>query len=242
MIANFPSLRPHEPALIEYVMLDGVNDSDAEARELSRLVAPFPSIVNLMFVFLSFFLSFVLSIRASKESQQCLQSMARMLLFLVFGGENHRVPQGSVSTWDRSHHPLAEGSGYPRCLWSTQIQQHETRRIHLTLCFVSFSPLSPSVAPSANVFKVLFTIKPSIFMLWNLDGWIVVIYCGLFQKEGCFVSFSFSLISEMKRRFNLWIRLFHAFDHLLQHLKEFGRGDDASGTKQERTACVCEER
>lgn len=45
---EFPGLTPMRRIAFEYVMLKGVNDSEADARELVRLLSGFPSLVNLI--------------------------------------------------------------------------------------------------------------------------------------------------------------------------------------------------
>lgn len=45
---NFPGLTPMRRIAFEYVMLKGVNDSEADARELVRLLNGFPSFVNII--------------------------------------------------------------------------------------------------------------------------------------------------------------------------------------------------
>ncbi|MEO1483280.1 MAG: 23S rRNA (adenine(2503)-C(2))-methyltransferase RlmN [Myxococcota bacterium] len=47
-VRRYPTLRNTRRILFEYVMLDGVNDTDAEARELVRLLEGIPSKVNLI--------------------------------------------------------------------------------------------------------------------------------------------------------------------------------------------------
>jgi 23S rRNA (adenine2503-C2)-methyltransferase len=50
---QFPGLSWTHKITWEYVMLKGVNDSPADARELLRLIKDIPSLVNLMYVHLS---------------------------------------------------------------------------------------------------------------------------------------------------------------------------------------------
>jgi 23S rRNA (adenine2503-C2)-methyltransferase len=50
---QFPGLSWTHKITWEYVMLKGVNDSPADARELLRLIKDIPSLVNLMHVHLS---------------------------------------------------------------------------------------------------------------------------------------------------------------------------------------------
>jgi 23S rRNA (adenine2503-C2)-methyltransferase len=45
---NHPKISEHNPVTFEYVMLKGVNDTDAEARELGKMLYDFPSKVNLI--------------------------------------------------------------------------------------------------------------------------------------------------------------------------------------------------
>jgi 23S rRNA (adenine2503-C2)-methyltransferase len=45
---NFPGLAPMRRIAFEYVMLKGINDSEADARELVRLLEGFPSFVNII--------------------------------------------------------------------------------------------------------------------------------------------------------------------------------------------------
>jgi 23S rRNA (adenine2503-C2)-methyltransferase len=45
---NYPGLSNARRITFEYVMLDGINDSDAEARELVRLLAGIPAKINLI--------------------------------------------------------------------------------------------------------------------------------------------------------------------------------------------------
>lgn len=45
---NFPGIAPMRRVAFEYVMLKGVNDSDADAHELVRLLKDFPSFVNII--------------------------------------------------------------------------------------------------------------------------------------------------------------------------------------------------
>src|SRR5690606_23967050 len=45
---NYPGLSNARRINFEYVMLDGINDSDAEARELVRLLAGIPAKINLI--------------------------------------------------------------------------------------------------------------------------------------------------------------------------------------------------
>ncbi len=45
---NYPGLSNARRITFEYVMLDGINDSDADARELVRLLAGIPAKINLI--------------------------------------------------------------------------------------------------------------------------------------------------------------------------------------------------
>jgi 23S rRNA (adenine2503-C2)-methyltransferase len=45
---NHPKISEHNPVTFEYVMLKGVNDTDAEAKELGKMLYDFPSKVNLI--------------------------------------------------------------------------------------------------------------------------------------------------------------------------------------------------
>jgi hypothetical protein len=45
---NYPGVKQSRAVTWEYVMLDGVNDSDTDARELVTLLADIPSLVNLI--------------------------------------------------------------------------------------------------------------------------------------------------------------------------------------------------